>query len=142
MVTSTAATNASIVEKSTQQSCRNRKIRGQPKRETEMRIRRFTQVLAGLFLVVGLAILAAAQESSLTGESAETQSVPPRVDRVVDRVDDARLVKLNGNVHPMARAESDKGRVDSNKRLERIIMVLKRSPEQDAALAAFNERQY
>ena len=108
-----------------------------------MRIRRFTQVLAGLFLGVGLAIPAAAQESSLTGESAETQSVPPRVsDRVVDRVDDARLVKLNGNVHPMARPESDKGRVDSNKLLERIVMVLKRSPEQDAALAAFNERQY
>ncbi len=108
-----------------------------------MRIKRFTQVLAGLFLGVGLAISAAAQESSLTGESAETQSVPPRVsDRVVDRVDDARLVKLNGNVHPMARPESDKGRVDSNKLLERIVMVLKRSPEQDAALAAFNERQY
>ena len=108
-----------------------------------MRIKRFTQSLAGLFLAVGLAISAAAQESSLTGESAETQSVPPRVsDRVVDRVDDARLVKLNGNVHLMARPESDKGRVDSNKLLERIVMVLKRSPEQDAALAAFNERQY
>jgi hypothetical protein len=108
-----------------------------------MRIRRFTQVLAGLFLVVGLAIPAAAQESGLTGESAEIQSVPPRVlDRIVDQVDDARLVKLNGNVHPMARPESDKGRVDSNKLLERVVMVLKRSPEQDAALAAFNERQY
>ena len=108
-----------------------------------MRIRRFTQVLAGLFLGVGLAIPATAQESSLTGESAETQSVPPRVlDRVVDQVDDARLVKLSGNVHPMARPESDKGRVDSNKLLERVVMVLKRSPEQDAALAAFNERQY
>jgi subtilase family serine protease len=106
-----------------------------------MRIRRFTQVLAGLVMGIGMVIPATAQ--SLSGENAENQTVPPQViDRVVDHVDDARLVRLAGNVHPMARPESDKGRVDSNKLLERVVMVLKRSPEQEAALAAFNERQY
>src|SRR5438045_2229074 len=119
------------------------KIRGQPKRETAMRIRRFTQVLAGLFLGIGLAIPATAQQSILSGESAENQMVPPRIiDRVVDYVDDARPVRLTGNVHPMARADFDMGRVDSNKLLQRVVMVLKRSPEQEAALAAFNEQQY
>jgi subtilase family serine protease len=108
-----------------------------------MRIRRFIQVLGGLFLGIGMAIPAAAHQSSLSGDSSEAQMVPPPViDRIVDYVDDARLVRLSGNVHPMARPESDMGRVDSNKLLERVVMVLKRSPEQDAALAAFNERQY
>ena len=108
-----------------------------------MRISRFTQVLAGLFLGIGMTIQATAQQSSLSEENAENQMVPPQViDRVVDYVDDARPVRLAGNVHPMARPEFDMGRVDSNKLLERVVMVLKRSPEQDAALAAFNERQY
>jgi Pro-kumamolisin, activation domain len=108
-----------------------------------MRISRFTQVLAGLFLGIGMTIQATAQQSSQSGENAENQMVPPQViDRVVDYVDDARPVRLAGNVHPMARPQFDMGRVDSNKLLERVVMVLKRSPEQDAALAAFNERQY
>jgi hypothetical protein len=108
-----------------------------------MRIRLFTQVLVGLFVGIGIAIPATAQEANLAGDAAETRAVQPRVmDRVVDAVDDSRRVSLTGNVHPMARAELDMGRVDSNKLLERVVMVLKRSPEQEAALAAFNERQY
>jgi len=42
----------------------------------------------------------------------------------------------------MAQAKFEKGRLDPNKLLERLVLVLKRSPEQEAALAAFNERQY
>ena len=104
-----------------------------------MRIGRFTQVLAGLVLGIGVAMPATAQKSSLSSESAETEAVPSRV---MEQVDDAKRVKLAGNTHPMARTEFDMGRVDSNKLLERVVMVLKRSPEQEAALAAFNERQY
>ena len=108
-----------------------------------MRISRFTQVLAGLVLGIAMAIPATAQKSNLSGERAETEAVPSHVsDRVMEQVDDAKRVKLAGNTHPMARAEFDMGRVDSNKLLERVVLVLKRSPEQDAALAAFNERQY
>jgi subtilase family serine protease len=127
------------VDESTQTSCRNRKIRGQPKKETAMRVRRFAQGLAGLLLGIGLAIPAVAQQSGVSGESPETQAVPSRV---VENVNDVGLVKLTGNTHPMARAEFDLGRVDSNKLLERVVMVLKRSPEQEAALAAFNQQQY
>ncbi len=108
-----------------------------------MRIGRFTQVLAGLFVGIGIAFPVVAQKSSISADNSDAQTVLPHVgDRVVDYVDDARMVKLAGNVHPMARPDSDVGRTDSNKLLERVIMVLKRSPEQEAALAAFNERQY
>ena len=108
-----------------------------------MRIRRLIRFLAGLFLGIGISIPATAQTASLSGDNAVIQSASSRIeDRVVGPVDDARLIKLTGNVHPLARPEFDLGRVDSNKLLERVVMVLKRSPEQDAALAAFNERQY
>ncbi len=103
-----------------------------------MRVKRFAQVLAVLVLGIGLAP-AGAQQSNLSGESPETQAVPSRV---VENVNDVRLVKLTGYTHPMARAEFDLGRVDSNKLMERVVMVLKRSPEQEAALAAFNQQQY
>jgi hypothetical protein len=138
-ITPFAAANRSTVDESNQTSCRNRKIRGQPKKETAMRVRRFAQGLAGLLLGIGLAIPAVAQQSGVSGESPETQAVPSRV---VENVNDVGLVKLTGNTHPMARAEFDLGRVDSNKLLERVVMVLKRSPEQEAALAAFNQQQY
>ena len=108
-----------------------------------MRIRKITRVLAGVILGIGIMIPAAAQELNLSGESTPPQGLAPRVtDRVVEPVNDAKLARLSGNVHPMARWESDMGRVDSSKLLERVVMVLKRSPEQEAALAAFNERQY
>src|SRR5579859_264508 len=108
-----------------------------------MRIRRFTQVLAGLFLGIASATHTSAQKSGFSDDRSGFDAVSSRVvDRVVEQVDDARRVRLAGNVHPMARTEFDMGRVDSNKVLERVVMVLKRSPEQEAALAAFNERQY
>ena len=75
-----------------------------------MRISRFTQVLTGLFLGIGMAIPAAAQQSSLSRDGAEFEEVRSRViDRVVEQVDDAKRVRLAGNVHPMARTESRHG---------------------------------
>jgi hypothetical protein len=67
---------------------------------------------------------------------------PAVASRVVAHVDEARLVRLTGNTHPMARPEFDKGLVEPGKMLERMVLVLQRSPEQEAALAALNERQY
>ena len=90
---------------------------------------RCKQSLACLVLVLGAAIPAWTQSSLVSS-------------RVVEPVNDSRLVKLTGNTVPMARPQFDQGRMDSGKMLEKVLMVLKRSPEQEAALAAFNERQY
>ncbi|MGD0892843.1 MAG: choice-of-anchor D domain-containing protein [Terracidiphilus sp.] len=98
-----------------------------------------TQIVVYLALGIGVTIPTAAQTAIPFGHSADTAPVPSRV---LEQVDDSKLVKLAGNVHPLARPEFDKGPVDPNKLLERIVLVLKRSPEQDAALAAFNQRQY
>jgi len=84
----------------------------------------------GIGLAVGIGVAAAA---------AQTAEV---VSRVVDKVDDARLTRLTGNTPPMIAPSLERGRLDPATPMKKLILVLKRSPEQDAALAAFNEAQY
>jgi hypothetical protein len=67
---------------------------------------------------------------------------PPAVlSRVVEPIDDAKLVQLHGNIHPMARREFDRGAVDPQLPMERMLLLLQRSPEQETALEAFMARQ-
>jgi hypothetical protein len=54
--------------------------------------------------------------------------------RVLEAVDDARRITLSGNVHPLARAEFDRGAVAESQPMNRILLLLKRSDEQEAAL--------
>src|SRR5882762_3245886 len=54
--------------------------------------------------------------------------------RVVEAVDDARRTTLSGNVHSMARAEFDRGAVAESQPMSRILLLLKRSDEQEYAL--------
>jgi len=52
----------------------------------------------------------------------------------VEAVDDARRITLSGNVHPLARAESERGAVAESQPMSRILLLLRRSDEQEAAL--------
>jgi subtilase family serine protease len=54
--------------------------------------------------------------------------------RVTDRVDLNRLATLAGNTHPLARAQFDQGAAPPDLSMNRILLVLKRSPEQESAL--------
>src|SRR6266403_2926960 len=54
--------------------------------------------------------------------------------RVVEAVDDARRTMLSGNVHPLARTEFDRGAVAESQPMSRILLLLKRSDEQEATL--------
>jgi subtilase family serine protease len=56
-------------------------------------------------------------------------------------VDDSQRVTLRGNVHPMARAEYDKGAAPSTMTMSHMLLILKRSPDQEAALQALNAQQ-
>jgi hypothetical protein len=82
---------------------------------------------------VGAPISAAAGSSAL---STNTACPTMAVARITARVDDNVRSSLSGNLHPMARAEYDQGRVDDNLRLEHIILQLRRTPEQEAALSS------
>jgi len=62
--------------------------------------------------------------------------------RIVGPVDDNRRVVLVGNTHPAARAQYDRGRASRDLSMGDMILVLKRSPEQQAAFDAFVASQY
>jgi hypothetical protein len=68
---------------------------------------------------------------SLGRAAAQTTDIPARITQAVD---EKNLVVLKGNVHPLARAEFDQGAAPLDLPLERMLLVLKRSPEQESAL--------
>jgi hypothetical protein len=61
--------------------------------------------------------------------------------RVVETVDDTRTVTLKGNVHPYARASLDQGVVADSQPMERMLLLLQRSPAQDLALRQLLDAQ-
>lgn len=74
--------------------------------------------------------------------SAQQPDIPPPASRrVMQSVDNDQRTTLSGNVHPLARAEFDHGQAPADLPLGRMLMVLKRSPEQEAALARLIEDQ-
>jgi hypothetical protein len=66
---------------------------------------------------------------------------PAVAPRVVQAVDDARLTVLRGNTHPLALARYDRGMAPPSLPMDRMLLVLKRSPEQDAALLRLLDEQ-
>ncbi len=54
--------------------------------------------------------------------------------RVTSPVDMKNLVTLRGNVHPLARAEFDRGVAPDDLSMERMLLVLQRAPEQEVTL--------
>ncbi len=53
---------------------------------------------------------------------------------ITEAVDESRLTTLKGNTHPLARAEFDLGTAESSLPMKRMLLVLKRSNEQESAL--------
>jgi hypothetical protein len=63
--------------------------------------------------------------------TAQTKDTPARITAMID---EGQLVRLNGNVHPLARAEFDRGTAPLDLAMDRMLLVLKRGPEQEAEL--------
>jgi hypothetical protein len=53
---------------------------------------------------------------------------------ITQSVDESQLTTLNGNTHPLARPEFDLGTAQATLPMDRMLLVLKRSPDQEAAL--------
>jgi hypothetical protein len=70
--------------------------------------------------------------------NAQTQGVRARI---TEAIDETNLVRLRGNVHPLARAEFDQGVVADSQPMNRMLLLLQRSPEQQAALSKLMEEQ-
>ena len=85
--------------------------------------------LCGLFLLVSL-MHAHGQRSSAARQLIES------------RIDDAHLVMLAGNVRSAAQhALNDRGAVRDDLRLDHLLLLLRRSPEREQALAELLEEQ-
>jgi hypothetical protein len=61
--------------------------------------------------------------------------------RVIEKVDSTRGVTLTGNTHPLARPEFDRGAADDRMQMRRILLLLKRSEAQEAALQDYLAQQ-
>lgn len=97
-------------------------------------------------MTIGLISLlsAAAQQGSGadTLPASSLDGASTTLSRVTRPVDEADLVTLSGNTHMLARPQFDQGAVDPQLPMQRIMLTLKRSPEQDAALEQLLAQQY
>ena len=87
-----------------------------------------------LFIVLNLAIAAAlAAPRNSASPSAASEAAP----RVQGSVDDSARVILHGNLHPLIQSGTDLGAIEDSLPAGRMLLLLQRSPEQEAALAGF-----
>ena len=70
--------------------------------------------------------------------SAQTNPVSPRITRSVD---ESNFVRLQGNVHPLAQAQYDQSAVSDSKPMNRMLLLLQRSDEQEASLEGLLDEQ-
>lgn len=88
-------------------------------------------------LSVTLAIPIILGSGSIAGGQSATASsnlpAAPR-DMITRPIDDAQRTVLRGNRHPLARAEFDRGAAPAALPMQRMLLVLKRSDEQESAL--------
>jgi Pro-kumamolisin, activation domain/Bacterial Ig-like domain (group 3) len=103
-------------------------------------------VLATLFFLSNYS----AKAQSTSGTSAGAQSTNTQaatvwakpVVRITQAIDETNLVRMGTRVHSLARAEFDRGVVADSQPMNRMLLQLQRSPEQEAALRELlNEQQ-
>ena len=92
----------------------------------------YSVLTAVLFLAPMLSVSLSAQEAG--------QSVTPRP-LITQAVDESRLTTLKGNTHPLARPEFDLGTAPASLPMQRMLLVLKRAPEQETALRTLLDNQ-
>src|SRR5260370_34207513 len=82
-------------------------------------------------LAVLFSALSFAQESAI-----QTSPVPQQASHplIVQPIDESQLTVLKGNTHPLARPEFDLGTAPAALPMQRMLLVLKHSPEQEFAL--------
>src|SRR5215469_5251015 len=93
---------------------------------------------AMLWLAVsGLALSALGLQFSTTNPIGNHSVVP----RIREAVDESQRLVLKGNTHPLARPQYDRGAAPPDLPLNRMLLVLKRGPEQEWALRQLLDEQ-
>src|ERR1700693_986207 len=60
---------------------------------------------------------------------------------ITQAIDEAQLTVLKGNTHPLARPEFDLGTAPATLPMQRMLLVLKRSPQQESGLRQLLDNQ-
>jgi hypothetical protein len=59
---------------------------------------------------------------------------------ITQNIDEAKLITLQGNTRPEARAKNDRGLVDNSLKMDHMLLQLKRSPEQEQELRQLTDQ--
>ena len=83
-----------------------------------------------------LAVMCCAPSVAQDADTVQASSAATAIQRplIVAPVNEAQLTILKGNTHPLARREFDLGSAPATLPMQRMLLVLKRSPEQESAL--------
>ena len=93
-----------------------------------MHLRRISQHASPSVLLLALACFAGFAVAATQAGS------PTAAIRVVQPIDEAKLVVLAGSTHPLALAKYDQGAIADDVRLEHVFIQLQRSPAQEETL--------
>src|SRR6201994_495479 len=88
-----------------------------------------SRVALGCALALTIALAAGAEQGS------------SRQPVITKKIDETRLARLVGNVHPQATSQNDRGAVGDSMQLQHLQLLLQRPAESEAALNAFMDRQ-
>ena len=84
-----------------------------------------------------LALLFAVTFSALS----RAQTAPPKPALITQPIEESKLTVLRGNTYPLALAKYDRGAAPASLPMQRMLLVLKRSPELEASLVALLDQQ-
>ena len=77
------------------------------------------------------------QQSSATDQAATTPPTP----RITQAIDDNAVIRVPHSTHPLATPANDRGRTDASLSMDRIVLLLKPSDQQQATLKRLMDRQ-
>ena len=101
-------------------------------------------IIRNAILFFALALLFSGPRASaqtIPQSSAAVSQAPFVPARIIKAIDDTQLFRLKGNVHPLARPQFDRGGVPDGAPMQRMMLVLQRSPEQETALRQLMDEQ-
>jgi hypothetical protein len=96
----------------------------------------FSQIGSLALALLWTALPAPAAAQTNDSSASQPPSSPSRITqaRITQAIDEKQLVLLRGNVHPLAQPKFDQGAVSDAQPLDRMLLLLQRAPEQEAAL--------
>ena len=84
-----------------------------------------------LFGLLTILVLSGFSGTAFAANQAGSSAVAPRI---IAAVDETKMVTLTGSTHRLARPQYDQGAVEDSMPMEHMLLQLRRSPEQEAAL--------